>query len=214
MEINIVKNEELRLAKITLNGEQFRVESGAMYYMLGNIEMQSKLPSVGGMMKAALTNEKMVRPIYSGEGDLFLEPTAGHIEILELNSETWILESGSYLGSEMSVEVGIHMEKAFTSFKSGEGMINFQTKVSGTGKVLCKCQGPVEKINLNNGKLVVDGKFAFARTASLDFKCQMATKSIFGTATSGEGMVRVFEGTGTVLISPVPYFSAKLVREY
>ena len=36
--------------------------------------------------------------------------------------------------------------------------------------------------------------------------CKKATKSLLGSATSGEGMVRVYEGTGKVLMSPIAYF--------
>ena len=33
--------------------------------------------------------------------------------------------------------------------------------------------------------------------------CKKATKSLLGSATSGEGKVRVYEGTGKVLMSPI-----------
>ena len=51
--------------------------------------------------------------------------------------------------------------------------------------------GPVEELVLENNKLVVDGKFAFARYSTLNYSCKKATKSLLGSATSGEGMVRV-----------------------
>ena len=66
--------------------------------------------------------------------------------------------------------------------------------------------GPVEELLLENNKLVVDGKFAFARSSTLNYSCQKATKSLLGSVTSGEGMVRVYEGTGKVLMSPIAYF--------
>ena len=66
--------------------------------------------------------------------------------------------------------------------------------------------GPVEELVLENNKLVVDGKFAFARSSTLNYSCQKATKSLLGSATSGEGMVRVYEGTGKVLMSPIAFF--------
>ncbi|EKD69274.1 MAG: hypothetical protein ACD_47C00185G0001, partial [uncultured bacterium] len=61
----------------------------------------------------------------------------------------------------------------------------------------------VERIKLVNDRLAVDGSFAIARTAGLNFSVQKATKSIMGSMTSGEGLLNVFEGTGTVLIAPV-----------
>ena len=115
----------MRVAKITLNNETFRTESGAMYYMRGNITMESKAPSIGGFLKAAVTGESIFRPTYTGTGELYLEPTANGIHIMELNGETWILENGSYYGSYMSIEVYVHREKALTAFKSGEGFLDF-----------------------------------------------------------------------------------------
>jgi uncharacterized protein (AIM24 family) len=106
----------------------------------------------------------------------------------------------------MGVEVDVHREKALTAFKSGEGFLDMQTKISGTGTVLVKTPGPVEELVLENNKLVVDGKFAFARSSTLNYSCQKATKSLLGSATSGEGMVRVYEGTGKVLMSPIAFF--------
>ena len=48
----IIDSEELRMVKATLNGETVRAESGALHYMIGNIEMKNKSPSVGGFLKS------------------------------------------------------------------------------------------------------------------------------------------------------------------
>jgi uncharacterized protein (AIM24 family) len=213
--IEIIKNEEVRVAKITLNNETFRTESGAMFYMRGNITMESKAPSVGGFLKAAISGESIFRPTYSGTGELYLEPTAYGIHIMDLKgdpvSDMWILENGAYYASDMGVDVDVHREKAVTALMSGEGVLDIQTKISGSGKVLVKAPGPVEEVHLQNDKLVVDGEFAFARTASIAYSCEKATKSIIGSATSGEGMVRVYQGTGTVLMSPFMYYTARVI---
>ena len=111
----------------------------------------------------------------------------------------------------MGIEVDVHREKALTAFKSGEGLVDFQTKISGNGRVLVLAPGPVEEINLENDRLVVDGKFAFARSASLNYSAEKATQSIIGSITSGEGMVRVYQGTGKVLMSPFMYYPARLL---
>ena len=71
--------------------ETIRTESGALYYMLGPIQMESKAPSVGGIFKALTTGESIFRPTYSGSGELFLEPTFGGYHIFEVAGKTWIL---------------------------------------------------------------------------------------------------------------------------
>ncbi len=63
--------------------------------------------------------------------------------------------------------------------------------------VVVACPGPIEVIELENEKLVVDGNFAVARSESLEFSVQKASRSIIGSFTSGEGLVTVLEGSGS-----------------
>ena len=46
----IIDTEELRMVKVTLDGDTVRAESGALHYMIGNIEMVTKKPSMGGCL--------------------------------------------------------------------------------------------------------------------------------------------------------------------
>lgn len=209
---DIQTKEMLKTVKIDLNNESVRVESGAMYYMMGKIAMEAKAPSAKGILKSFVSGEKAVRPVYSGTGTLYLEPSYGEFTVLELNNEEWILDKGSYYASEMSVDIDIFKNKAMAGIMSGEGF--FQTKVSGTGKVIMSSTGPLERIELKNDKLVVDGNFAIARTGNLEFKVEKASKGLFGTMISGEGLVNTFEGTGTVLISPVPFHYSALMNRF
>ena len=83
-EYEIVEQEGVRLVKITLNNEMVRAESGALYYMRGAIEMESKAPSIGGYFKSLATGEKICRPTYAGTGELYLEPYLGGFHVMEL----------------------------------------------------------------------------------------------------------------------------------
>ncbi|MEA5506825.1 AIM24 family protein [Halotia wernerae UHCC 0503] len=207
----IIERESLRLVKLTLQNETVRTESGAMYYIRGNITMQSKAPSAGGFLKSLATGENIFRPTYTGTGELFLEPSLSGYHILELDGNEWILDSGSYWASDGSVEVGIERNKMISGLIGGEGL--FQTKVKGRGKVVMVAQGPVEIVQLRNDRLVVDGNFAIARTNTLNYRVEKATKSLLGSMTSGEFLVNAFEGTGTVLLAPVPYWQVMMLRQ-
>jgi uncharacterized protein (AIM24 family) len=209
-EIQIIEEEGVRLTKFTLNSETVRTEAGALYYMRGAIRMQSNAPSIGGVLKAFATGESVFRPTYSGSGELFLEPSLGGFTIIEMQGEEWILENGAYWASEEAIELDIHREKALTAFKSGEGFLDFQTKVRGRGKLVIKAQGPVEHMHLESDRLVVDGRYVVGRAGSLNYAVERATKSLFGAISSGEGFVRVYEGTGDLLIAPVPYWRQRL----
>ncbi|HET9216824.1 MAG TPA: AIM24 family protein [Terriglobia bacterium] len=206
----VVEQEGVRMVKVILQNETVRTESGALYYMRGPITMESKGPSVGGLLKALATGESIFRPTYTGTGELFLEPTFGGYHLLDVGGKTWIAESGAYWASESQVEVEAFREKALTAFKSGEGFLDFQTKLGGQGKAVLQSQGPVEVVQLNQDKLVVDGKYVLAREASITYSVQRATKSLLGSVTSGEGLVRTYEGTGTIVMSPMPYWRQRL----
>jgi uncharacterized protein (AIM24 family) len=205
-----IEQEGVRLVKVTLHDETVRTESGALYYMKGPITMESKAPSIGGFLKALATGEKIFRPTYTGTGELFLEPSLGGFYIFDSGGQTWIAESGAYWASEMGITVDIHRESTLTALKSGEGFMDFQTKLSGQGTIVLQSQGPVEVVQLQNDRLTVDGSYVLARTGSIRYSAQRATKSLFSSMTSGEGFVRIYEGTGTLLMAPMPYWRHRM----
>lgn len=198
----IKQKDLLNYVEVELHNEAVRTESGAMRYYQGPIEMQTRMPSVSGFLKSKLSGEKIFRPVYAGSGKLVLEPSFEHFFKLDLHNEAYVLDRGAYWASDMAVEADIKMNKMSTSLLSGEGII--QTAVRGTGTVIVKAPGEVEAIDLHNDRLVVDGAFAVARSASLDFSVQQSTRSLLGTFTSGEVLVNVLQGTGRVYLAPIP----------
>ena len=200
LKFEVVEKEMLKFVKAELDNSALRYESGGMYYMQGNLELEANLPSAGGFLKSMVTKEHAVKPVIRGSGTVWLEPAFGDFTILELKGDEWILDKGAYFASEMNVEIGSFTNKALSGLFSGEGF--FQTKVSGYGKVVIYSNGPIEIIELVNSKLVVDGSFAVARQSSVQLSVAKASKGIFGTLLSGEGIVNTFTGTGKVYVAP------------
>ncbi len=210
---DVFEYEMHRMARITLQGTSISLEAGLLHYWVGQIQMQAAAPSLGGMAKSFLTKEKVVRPVYSGAGEVYLEPTFGEIEFLELDGQQmWILDRGSFLACDQGVQLGMYTNPMFQSFFGGEGM--FQTQVSGTGKVMFSSPGPLERIDLRGQTLTVDGSFAVARSGSVEFRVEKATKGLFRSMMSGEGMVNVFTGHGTVLLAPIPNRYVTLMGQF
>ena len=86
----------------------------------------------------------------------------------------------------------------------GEGLFNLG--LSGQGVVCLESNCPREElieITLNKDVLKVDGNFAIAWSASLEFTVERSGKTLIGSAASGEGLVNVYRGTGKVLLAPV-----------
>lgn len=212
-EFEILVREPYRMAKITIRNSMVTLEAGQLHYMIGNIQMTAQAPSLGGLAKSFLTKEKAVRPVYSGTGVIYLEPTFGELNILELRpGESWILDKGAYVASDAGVTIGMYTNPAFQSIFGGEG--RYQTEVSGHGKVIYYSAGPVERVDLNGDTLTVDGSFAVARTGSLEYRVEKASKGMFGSWISGEGLVSTFRGYGSVMVAPIPNRFVALLYQF
>lgn len=208
----IVNHEGQRFVRIRIEDETIRAESGALSHMLGDIHMTARLPSLMTAIKAAVSGQAAVRPAYTGTGEIFLEPSSGGYHVFEVTGESWVLENGAYWASEASVDLGLFRERAMTAFWAGEGFIDYQTLVSGCGKVVLNAPGPIQELAIDGQRVVVEGRRVIARTRGLDYRIRRPAGSIWGSWLSGESMVRVFEGTGKVLMAPYPYWNERLMQ--
>ena len=206
--------EGMHYVKATLDNESMQAEAGALSSMTGAIDMTVKVPSVGRVLKSYLSEEGYFRPTYTGTGVIFLEASFGGFHVLDVKGETWVLESGSYWASEGQLNLSAYREKMWTSFWSGEGLIDWQTKVSGHGKVVVASAGPIEELTLEKGQpLVANGKYVVARTADVAYSIRRPTKSYLASYASGEGHCRYYDGPGRVLVCYSPYWRHRVFSQ-
>lgn len=200
--------EGMRFVEIHLEHEMVRCESGALHYLRGNIAVHSQLiPSFGSVVSSLMASESVYRPTYAGTGVITLASSLGGFHAFELNGENWILEKGSYWASEGSVELQFFRERLLTSLWAGEGFVYLQTRVSGRGKLVVCTKGPIEEMELAEGEqLVVEGNCVIGRTQSVKFQMRQPTKNFWGRFTSGESLVRSYQGPGKVLLNPTMYW--------
>ena len=196
-----------RWVKITIDQETVRAEAGALSYMRGHIEVDTPLPSLGMAIKCGIAGEPLIRPRYSGTGEIYLTSSFGGYHSFEVDGMPWILEDGAYWASDDSVVLGLHRERMFTSLWAGEGFIDIQTKVSGQGRVVLNAEGPVEEIDLGDEVISVEGKLVIARTADVSYSVGRPTKSLFSYWLSGEEYHRQYRGPGKVLLVSTPYLN-------
>jgi uncharacterized protein (AIM24 family) len=214
----IESSEGTRWAKIAMQDETIVTERGAMSHMRGDIAMKARLPGPIRLVRAALSGEDAFRPTFSGTGSLYLESTLGGFHIMQLEEEeTWIVSAGAFWASEAKVEQGFIRERFWTSLRTGEGFLSFQTKVTGPGQVMICSPGPVECIELGKDsphgtRLVADGRQVLARTKSINYKARMPGWLPWSRLTTGERVLRVYEGTGRLLICTTPYWRYKMAQ--
>ena len=210
VKLNFMREAGLKLkqVRILLDDSAVQLESGALSYLKGDIKIQNKIGGPLGLGKklfnSKVTGETMFKPTYSGTGEIFLEPSFGQFALVELQDDEIIVDDGMFYACEDGIEVSSAMQKSISSLLLGnEGA--FQTRISGDGLVVLELPVPeteIFKCRLNNDELKVDGNFAILRTGDIEFTVEKATKSIIGTATSGEGFLNVYRGTGDVWLVP------------
>ena len=203
---DVIDDEGVSFVKATLNNETVRAEAGALCYFYGDIEVDVRVPSLGRVIRNLLAEQSVVRPSYSGTGTLYLESSVGGFQVFEMDGSAWILEPGVYWASEDDVSVKFLRERVLTSLLTSEGFILLHTKVSGKGKIVLKTNGPVEVVELKDQRLVADGNYVLARTEGVAYRVRRSARTLIGSLMTGERRLRVYEGTGRLLLSSYPFW--------
>lgn len=188
------------------------IQAGAMQWMGGNVQATSGVKGLGDLfgkaIKGAVTKETAVKPEYIGEGFLVLEPTYKYIilqDVSKWGSVGMTIEDGMFLACDANVKRNIVARKTLSSaVLGGEGLFNMS--LQGNGAVALESNVPEDElieIELENDELKIDGNLAVCWSSNLDFTVERTTKTLVGSAVSGEGLVNVYRGSGRLLMSPV-----------
>ena len=204
-------NVRRRQVLIELNGNTFTVQAGAMQWMAGDVSATTGIKGAGDFLsktiRGKVTGESVIKPEYTGDGTLVLEPTYKHIILLNLDEwgNSIVLDDGLFLACESTLKQKAVRRKTFSSaFAGGEGFFNLGLKGSGVVCIESDCpREELVEITLEDDVVKIDGNLAIAWSGSLDFTVERAGKSLLGSAASGEGLVNVYRGTGKVLLAPV-----------
>ena len=204
-------NVRKRQVVCNLSKSNITTQAGAMQWMAGNVNATTGVKGVGDLLSKAVrgkvTGESAIKPEYTGDGTLVLEPTYKHI--LLINTADWggnlLLDDGLFLVCDSNLQHKAVMRSNISSaVAGGEGLFNLG--ITGNGILCLESFCPKEElieIELKDDVLKVDGNMAIAWSGSLSFTVERSGKSLIGSAASGEGLVNVYRGTGKVLLAPV-----------
>lgn len=200
MQVEILYRPSYSVARVLLDrNEKIQVESGAMVGMSPNLEMETE--AKGGFLKSLSRSmfggESFFMNTYTGtvDGDslLLAPPLPGDIAVIEMQGETLMVQSGSYLASTEGISVDTKWSGAKTFFGS-EGLI--MLKVSGSGTLIVSSYGAIHPMELAAGqKYIVDT----GHLVSFDAQIGFSVKKVAGwksTLFSGEGLVVELSGPG------------------
>ena len=187
------------------------LQAGAMQWTVGNVNATTGVKGVGDLFGKAIhgsvTGESAIKPEYTGDGTLVLEPTYKHILLVDLAdwNGSIVLDDGLFLACDATLKHKAVARSNISSAVAGnEGLFNLG--IVGRGILCLESLCPKEElveIMLDNDVLKVDGNMAIAWSGSLDFTVERSGKTLIGSAASGEGLVNVYRGTGKVLLAPV-----------
>lgn len=188
------------------------IQAGAMQWMGGNVQATSGVKGIGDFLgkafKGSVTKETAVKPEYVGEGCLVLEPTYKYIILADIGK--WgpagmTIEDGMFLACDANVKSKVVARKSLSSAVLGsEGLFNLS--LQGNGVAALESNVPEDElieVILENDELKIDGNLAVCWSSNLEFTVERSTKTLVGSAVSGEGLVNVYRGTGRVLMCPV-----------
>ena len=204
MNVEVLYRPSYSLAMVTLDPqENIQVEGGAMVAMSPELEMKTE--AKGGFLKSVSRSmfggESFFMNTFTGsaEGDtIALAPALpGDIAVIEMQGETLMVQSGSYVASSEGINVETKWSGAKTFFGS-EGLI--MLRINGTGTLIVSSYGAIHPIELEAGqKRVIDSGHlvTFEERLKFDVKKVAGWKS---TLFSGEGLVVELTGPGKLTL--------------
>ena len=202
---------------MTLDGGEVLIEPGALYFMKGRLRLESGL--AGGLAKSLLrkfaTGETLFQSKIGGTGEVYLEPSFGHYALFDLERDAPVFDRGAFCCAGAGIAVSARLQKTLSgALFGGEGF--FQTAAEGSGARVRQSPVPASELltyDLAGGeKLSVDGNFAFARSASVQFQAEKSAKSWLQTATGGELLLQTFTGPGRVWLAPTQGVYDRIAR--
>lgn len=183
--------------------ESVMAEAGAMVSMSANVELQSQMKGglLGALKRAAGGESAFVSTFTArgGPGEVTLAPGApGDIAAIELNNQSFFVQSSSYLAGDAGLTVDTKWGGA-KSFFGGEGL--FVLLVQGQGLLLVSSYGAIHRKRLEAGeRYVVDTGHLVAWEGTTQYTLRKAAAGFFRSMVSGEGIVAEFSGPGELLI--------------
>jgi uncharacterized protein (TIGR00266 family) len=204
MEIEIRYRPSYSLGMIKLEGgEEVRVEAASMVSMSDGVKMETG--TTGGLLaslgRALVGGESFFQNTFRaprGGGEIAVAPALpGDLLLVNMQGESIMIQSGSYVASAMGIDVDTRWSGAKTFFAS-EGLIMLRAR--GQGALLVSSYGAIhEKVLQDGERLTVDTGHLVAFTEGISFRVR-AVGGIRSTLFSGEGLVVDLEGPGRVLL--------------
>lgn len=200
-----------RQVRVTLEGGSAMIEPGALQYAHGKLAIEVQKHDKNSniftrAMASAGSGEAGFATKYTGHGVVWTEPTHKHFICAAMDGpeDALLLDDQAFYACESSITLSTHIHRSVQGLLAGNGLM--QPKISGRGAFVVECPVPIEEIEVievtPGNDLVVDGDLMLMYSATLKVELKPLTKGLRNLYRSGEGLVYVLSGTGTVWLTP------------
>lgn len=205
MEVNIRHSPSAAVARCHLRtGETLKAEAGAMAAHSFGIEIESNLNGgLGSALKRSfLGGDSLFVSTFKGSPhhatwvDL-VPPIPGDMFEIDVNdTQTVILMNSAWIANSETVRMETKWGGAKTLVN---GNMGFSSQFSGIGKVVGNAFGAIDAHYLEEGEgLTIDTGHLVGYTAGVRMQVRKASRGLFNTMKSGEGIVVDAFGPGVV----------------
>lgn len=201
-----------------MTGESMFTQSGGMVWQTEGVKMTTN--ARGGLAKSLgrlFTGESVFMANYTAEADnvriAFGSTVPGTVIPVDVATTPLIVQKGSFLCAEQSVQLDITLTKKFTAgLFGGEGFV--LQKLSGTGMAFLEIDGDQVSYELRPGEVLkVDTGNVVAFSQSVQYEIE-TVKGLGNIFLGGEGLfLTKLTGPGTVILQTQNFndFAGKII---
>lgn len=199
-------------------GDKIYCESDAMVMMETNLELKGRMNGgIGSAIMRRFANgesffQQHIEAI-RGDGDCLLSPVLpGALEILDVGAQQYLLNDGAFVAATSGTEMKVRMQNLGNALFAQSGGF-FVMETSGTGQVVVSGFGSMFQLDVSPDKdVIIDNSHVVCWDNKLKYEISVTTGNATGgglggmlgnlvnSATSGEGIVLRFSGSGKVFV--------------
>ena len=199
-------------------GDKIYCESDAMVMMEATLDLKGRMNGgIGGAIMRRFANgesffQQHIEAV-RGDGDCLLSPLLpGAIEIIDVGVRQYLLNDGAFVAATNGTEMKVRTQNIGNALFAQSGGL-FVMETCGTGQVAVSGFGSMFQLDVSPAKdLIIDNSHVVCWDSALQYQISVTTGNTSGggiggmlgnfvnSATSGEGVVLRFSGSGKIYV--------------
>ncbi|MEO8170924.1 MAG: TIGR00266 family protein [Oxalobacteraceae bacterium] len=199
-------------------GDKIYCESDAMVMMEATLDLKGRINGgIGSAIMRRFANgesffQQHIEAV-RGDGDCLLSPALpGALEIIDVGKRQYLLSDGAFVAATSGTEMKVRTQNIGNALFAQSGGF-FIMETSGSGQVVVSGFGSMFQLEVAAGKdVIIDNAHVVCWDSTLHYEISVTTGAAGGggiggmlgnlvnSATSGEGVVLRFSGSGKVYV--------------